>query len=109
MDLTKNTNNFFWYRRKVSEGTKGLIEYEFSKRRVVLAKNGLPIKEVWLLMKRAIGTDPTYSFFVSNALLSARLNLFVWLSGVRWPIEQCVEEGKSKLGMDNYEVRQYFG
>ena len=35
-------NNFFWYRRKVSEGTKGPIEYEFTKRRIVLSRKGLP-------------------------------------------------------------------
>jgi len=108
-DLAKGINSYFWYRRKVSEGTKGPIEYEFSKRRVVLAKNGLPTKEVWLTMKRTLGANPMYSFFISNAPLSADLNLFVWLSGVRWPIEQCFEEGKSELGMDHYEVRKYLG
>jgi SRSO17 transposase len=108
-DFARSINDFFWYRRKVSEGTKGPIEYEFSKRRVVLAKNGLPTKEVWLVMKRTIGPSPSYSFFVSNAPVSSRLGLFVWLSGVRWPIEQCFEEGKSELGMDHYEVRKYLG
>ena len=39
--LAKSINNFFWYRRKVSEGTKGPIEYEFTKRRIVLSKNGV--------------------------------------------------------------------
>ena len=33
-------NNFFWYRRKVSEGTKGPIEYEFTKRRIVTLSCG---------------------------------------------------------------------
>ncbi|MBT4639624.1 MAG: IS701 family transposase [Deltaproteobacteria bacterium] len=108
-DFARSVNDFFWYRRKVSEGTKGPIEYEFSKRRVVLAKNGLPTKEVWLVMKKTIGPSPSYSFFVSNAPVSSRLGLFVWLSGVRWPIEQCFEEGKSELGMDHYEVRKYLG
>ena len=28
---------------------------------------------------------------------------------VRWAIEQCFEEGKTALGMDHYEVRQYPG
>lgn len=109
MELARSINSFFWYRRKVSEGTKGPIEYEFTKRRVVLAKNGLPTKEVWLVMKRTLGSNPTYSFFVSNAPISSRLAVFVWLSGVRWPIEQCFEEGKSELGMDQYEVRKYLG
>ena len=109
MDLAKGINSYFRYRRKVSEGSKGPIEYEFSKRRVVLAKKGLPTKEIRLTMKRTLGLNPTYSFFIGNAPLSADLSLFVRLSGVRWPTEQCFEEGKSELGMDRYEVRKYLG
>jgi SRSO17 transposase len=33
----------------------------------------------------------------------------VWLSGLRWAIEQCFEEEKTELGMDHYEVRKYAG
>jgi SRSO17 transposase len=33
----------------------------------------------------------------------------VWLSGLRWAIEQCFEESKTELGMDHYEVRKYAG
>jgi len=107
--LAKSINNFFWYRRKVSEGTKGPIEYEFTKRRVVLSKNGTPDKEVWLVIKRTIEKQHTYSYFLSNAPVSTRLPTFVWLSGLRWPIEQCFEETKNELGMDHYEVRKYRG
>jgi len=107
--LAKSINNFFWYRRKVSEGTKGPIEYEFTKRRVVLSKNGTPDKEVWLVIKRTIEKQHTYSYFLSNAPVSTRLPTFVWLSGLRWPIEQCFEETKTELGMDHYEVRKYRG
>lgn len=104
----KNTNDYFWYKRKVSEGAKGPIEYEFSKRRVVLSKDGLPCKTVWLIMKRNLSKD-AYWFYISNACASTRLETFVWLSGIRWAIEQCFEETKSELGMDHYEVRKYRG
>jgi SRSO17 transposase len=107
--LAKSINDFFWYRRKVSEGTKGPIEYEFTKRRVVLSKNELPVRTVWLIIRRTIADDPTYRYFVSNAPVSTRLPTFVWLSGLRWPIEQCFEETKTELGMDHYEVRKYTG
>jgi len=107
--IAVNLNRFFWYRRKVSEGTKGPIEYEFTKRRVVLSRGGLPGREVWLIIRRTLGDSPAYSYFVSNAGLSVRLKLFVWLSGIRWAIEQCFEETKTELGMDHYEVRKYPG
>ena len=107
--LAKSINNFFWYRRKVSEGTKGPIEYEFTKRRIILSKNGIPDKTVWLIIRRTIEKDPTYRYYLSDAPLSTRLPTFVWLSGLRWPIEQCFEEAKTELGMDHYEVRKYRG
>ena len=47
-----------WYRRKVSEGTKGPIEYNFARQRVTLCKDGLPDRTVWLVIKRTLGAEP---------------------------------------------------
>jgi hypothetical protein len=108
--LAKGTNDYFWYRRTVSEGTKGPIVYEFMKKKVVLSKAGKPDRTVWLIVRRPLGGDvSTYAYFISNARRSTRLKTFVWLSGMRWAIEQCFEEAKSDLGMDHYEVRKYPG
>ena len=107
--LAKSINDYFWYRRTVSEGTKGPIVYEFTKRRIVLSNHGLPQKTVWLLIRRTLAKEPEYSFYTSNAPLSTRLNTFIWLSGLRWSIEQCFEETKTELGMDQYEVRKFTG
>ncbi len=107
--LAKSIHDCFWYRRKVAEGTKGPIEYEFTKRQVVWCKDRLPYKTVWLVMKRTIGEKPSYYYYISNAPVSTRLRLFVWLSGIRWAIEQCCEATKTELGMDHYEIRNYPG
>jgi SRSO17 transposase len=107
--LAKSLHDCFWYRRKVAEGTKGPIEYEFTKRQVTLCGDGRPTRTVWLVMKRTMGANPSYWYYVSNAPVSTRLPLFVWLSGLRWAIEQCFEEAKTELGMDQYEVRKYPG
>ena len=76
---------------------------------MILSHQGLPDKEVWLVIRRTLGEEPVYRYFTSNAPLSTRLPTFVWLSGLRWAIEQCLEEGKTELGMDHYEVRKYRG
>ncbi|MCP4108773.1 MAG: hypothetical protein GY749_25050, partial [Desulfobacteraceae bacterium] len=107
--FAKNLNSCFWYRRTVSEGTKGPVEYEFTKRNITPAKDGLPCKNVWLIIKRTVGKDPEYSYYTSNAPVSTRLNTFVWLSGIRWSVEQCFQECKSELGTGHYEVRKYTG
>jgi SRSO17 transposase len=98
-----------WYRRTVSEGTTGPIEYALTKRRVTLCREGLPERNVWLVMKRTLGGQPSYWYDISNAPLRSRLPLVVWLSGVRWAIEQGFEASKTALGMDHYEVRKYPG
>ena len=99
----------FWYRRTVSEGTKGPMTYEFARKRIMLCKDGYPTTAVWLLIKRTLGAHPCYWYYLSNAPMSVPLRLLVWLSGVRWAIEQCFEETKTELGMDHYEVRKYPG
>ena len=98
-----------WYQRTVSEGTKGPIVYAFARQRVTLCKEGLPDRTVWLVIKRTVGPNPVYSYYISNAPASTPWRTFVWLSGVRWAIEQCFEEGKTELGMAHYEVRKYPG
>jgi len=108
-ELAKNINDYFWYRRRVSEGTKGPIVYEFTRRQIILSADGLPQQSVWLLIRRTIDDNQRYSFFISNASTSTRLKALVWLSGLRWAIEQCFEETKTELGMDHYEVRKYMG
>jgi hypothetical protein len=67
-----------WSRRTVSEGTKGPLTSELTKRRVTLCRDGLPDRTVWLVMKRSLGKQPTYWYDLSNAPLSSRLPLFVW-------------------------------
>jgi hypothetical protein len=67
-----------WYRRPVSEGTKGPIVYAFARQRVTLCKEGLPERTVWLVIKRTVGATPSYSYYISNAPVSTPWRTFVW-------------------------------
>jgi len=107
--LAKSIHDVFWYRLTVSEEAKGPIVYEFTRRRIVLAKDGFPRRRVWLIIRRSLGEDPKYSYFISNVPMSCQLPLFIWLSGLRWAIEQCFEETKTEFGLDHYEVHKYPG
>jgi len=83
--------------------------YAFARQRVPLCKDGLPERTVWLVIKRTFGANPTYAYYTSNAPVSTPFRTFVWLSGLRWAIEQCFEEAKTELGMAHYEVRKDAG
>jgi SRSO17 transposase len=61
------------------------------------------------VIKRTRGLEPTYAYAISNAPVSTPFRTLVWLSGIRWAVEQCFEEGKTELGMAHYEVRKYAG
>jgi SRSO17 transposase len=61
------------------------------------------------VIKRTLGAEPSYAYAISNAPASTLLSTFVWLSGLRWAVEQCFAAGKTELGMDHYEVRTYAG
>jgi len=71
--IAQNINPYFGYRRHVCEGTKGPITCEFALMRVVLAKGGVPEKEVWLIVKRSLGDKPEYWYYISNAPLRTPL------------------------------------
>src|SRR4029453_4956962 len=65
-----------WYRRQVSEGTKGPIVYAFARQRVTLCKDGLPERTVWLVIKRSMGAEAAYAYYISNAPASTPLRTF---------------------------------
>jgi SRSO17 transposase len=76
---------------------------------MTLCKDEQPVQSGWLLIKRTLGEQPVHSYYINNALVSAPLRLFMWLSGVRWAVEQCFEETMTELGMAHYELRKFVG
>ena len=90
-----------WYRRIVSEGTKGPMAYDFARHRVTLCKDGLPERTVWLVIKRTRGSEPTYAYAISNAPASIPFRTLVWLRGIRWAVAQWVEEGVCRPSPQN--------
>src|SRR3989454_9211787 len=64
--LAQSLASSCWYRRTVSEGTKGPIVYEFARKRVTLSKEGLPDRTGWLVIKRTLGASPTYAYYFSK-------------------------------------------
>ena len=100
---------WFWFKRTVADGAKGPIAYAFAKRRLGLARDGLPWKTVWVVIKRTVEKEPTDWDDGRNASCGARLTLFVWLRGMRWALAPCVGDTQSEVGMDHDDVRKDTG
>ena len=94
-----------WQTHKVSEGAKGPIVAAFARRRVYTSAERSPESERWLLVRNDANEGVKYA--LSNAPQQTPMRELVRVSGARWPIECCFEEGKSELGLDHYEHRSW--
>jgi len=101
-----------WRRYRVLEGARGPIVADFAALRVVAVRGGLPGPEVWLVLRRPLptpGEEPELKYFLSDAPAETPVAELVRVSGMRWPIETCFEEGKGEVGLDHYELRTWRG
>jgi SRSO17 transposase len=95
-----------WTPVVLAEGAKGPIRAEVACLRVTPAVGGLPRDTpVWLFLRRLEDGQIKYAF--SNAPADTPLAALCRATTLRWPIEQCFQDGKSQVGMDQYEHRSW--
>lgn len=95
-----------WKSVVVAEGAKGPIIAQVARIRAYLSRDGLPVGEPqWLFFRKNTGGEIKYA--VSNAPKGITLLELIKASIMRWPIEQCFQEGKGQVGMDCYEHRSW--
>jgi SRSO17 transposase len=95
-----------WTPVVLAEGAKGPIRAEVACLRVTPAVGGLPrATPVWLFLRRLEDGQLKYAF--SNAPADTPLAALCRAATLRWPIEQCFQDGKSQVGMDHYEHRSW--
>lgn len=97
-----------WSVHTIKEGSKGPLVAEFAAVPVVAVRNKLPGPDVWLIVRRNLDSGET-KYYLSNAPVDTPLATFVWLSGMRWPIETCFEDGKQEIGLGDYQLRSWTG
>lgn len=95
-----------WKTVTVAEGAQGPIRARIARIRAVESRDGLPGKDLWLFLRKSL-TDGQVKYAYSNAPGDIPLQEMIRVSALRWPIEQCFQEGKSEIGMDHYEHRSW--
>ena len=68
-----------------------------------------PGKGYWLLARRSIAKPEELAYYVCYGPAGAALEELVQVAGRRWAIEECFEEAKGQVGLDQYEVRRWDG
>lgn len=104
-DIAKS-GRIAWKPVVVSEGSKGPIIAKVARIRIYMSRDGLPVgDEQWLFLRK--DTNGQIKYAVSNAPRDISFANLLKASSMRWPIEQCFEEGKDQLGMNQYEHRSW--
>ena len=89
------------------DGAKGPRVYDWA--RVELRPLKEPGKGYWLLARRSVTKPGELAYYVCFGLEGTTLEELVRIAGARWAIEECFEEAKGQVGLDQYEVRKWDG
>ena len=68
-----------------------------------------PGKEYWLLARRSIAKPDELAYYVCYGPAGTTQEELARVAGTRWAIEECFEEAKGQVGLDQYEVRRWDG
>ena len=98
-----------WTALQVRQGAVGPLVLEFAAIRVWGIRHRKPGPPSWLLIRRSLGPDPELKYYVSNADAEAPLSTLALVACTRCRVEEFFEDGKSYLGMTQYETRSWVG
>ena len=88
-------------------GAKGPRVYDWT------AVDIRPLKEqgkgYWLLARRSLANPGELAYYVCYGPAGTTLEELARAAGSRWAIEECFEEAKGQVGLDQYEVRRWDG
>jgi SRSO17 transposase len=98
-----------WQRRKIQEGSKGPMIVELAFVRVTPVREELPGSRGWAIFRRTLGSQPETKFYLSNAPADCSKQELTRITGMRWPVETALEEGKGEVGLDHFETRTWQG
>lgn len=97
-----------WQEVKWSEGTKGDLSAQFSRKRVRVVKANRATDETgWLLFEKTKHNE--LKVYICWGLDDASLEELVKIAHIRWVVEQGFKQMKRELGLDEFEGRKWQG
>jgi SRSO17 transposase len=98
-----------WQRFSLQEGSKGPLVVDIAALRMTVVEDKLPGREDWIIFRRSVTGAPELKIYRCNAPADTPLETLARMASMRWPVEKTIEETKTELGMDHYEVRGWTG
>jgi SRSO17 transposase len=94
-----------WQTYQLREGACGPLVFQFAAVRVWAVRHRRPGPAIWLVIRRSLEANPEVKYYASNAAADTALETMALVTGCRFRVEEFFEEGKSYLGMAQYEAR----
>ena len=105
--LASQVDETGWVRCSTGDGAKGPRIYDWTA--VALRPVREPGKGHWLLVRRSVAKPEELAYYVCYGPAGTALEELARVAGTRWAIEECFEEAKGQVGLDQYEVRRWDG
>ncbi len=91
-----------WETRSCGPGCKGHRDYAWA-----WAATSSP--RHWVLIRRSLADPADLAFFYCHAPQGRPVSLpvLIRVAGKRWPVEECLQQGKGQAGLDQHQVRTW--
>lgn len=96
-----------WERFHVKDTDKGPMVWEARAALLWLYRHGSILGPYWVIHARNVLDPCEEKFFLSNAPTATGLETLLHVAFARWPVERCLEDKKTELGLSHFEVRRY--
>ncbi len=94
-----------WATLSCGEGSQGERLYDWAC--LQLPYDGPPGTAQWLLARRSRSDPKEIAYFRAFGRADTQLPELVRVAGMRWSIEEGLEDAKGTVGLDQYEVRKW--
>jgi SRSO17 transposase len=91
-----------WETRSCGPGCKGHRDYARAWAATASPRH-------WVLLRRSLSDAGDLAFFYCHAPAGRPVSLpvLIKVAGKRWPVEECVQQGKGQTGLDQHQVRTW--
>ena len=91
-----------WETRSCGPGCKGHRDYAWAWAATASPRH-------WVLIRRSMGDPADLAFYYCHAPAGrlASLPALIKVAGKRWPVEECLQQGKGQAGLNQHQVRTW--
>jgi SRSO17 transposase len=91
----------------IKETDKGPMVWQAKAAPFWMRRDGEVVGPYWLIMARDVLNADEVKYFLSNAAPGTPIEPILHVAFSRWPIERCLEDEKTELGLSHFECRKY--